>query len=278
MKKIILVLGIVLLTIASAAWLSNIFGGSTTVINQSPAASFMTGLTQKVQNNLNDIETDFYQSRDCADAARKYEKLSDVVMPYELMNVAASKNKNLNCTTKFMTNEVVFYAWGSFSFCHRPDYDVSLNNASTFGMSGMHPYDKWVTEFNNLNNANLKTRLYKGSKGTLQGLLAKDIDWGFIATPVAINSVQQGTIVCPYTTDPTSEKFLGKYFSHSYPAVRFEVLTLAKGNTDKVREKLNNAEFRKYLSDFGYSFVDFDFTEMDRHNFELDFIKLQKSY
>lgn len=248
------------------------------IVNQSPKASVMTGFTIATQKNAG-VPLQFYQSRDCQDAALAYKNTADSVIVYETMNVAAASKKGLDCSIDFQPGNVVLYTWQSFEICHLQQHSVALENSKTFGMSGMHPHAAWIGEFNKKHQANLKARIYSGSGAAAKGLLAKETDWAFIASAVAAPLVDKGAIVCPFSTDPTSAKFFGKHYSHRLADLRIKVLVLAHGkDTDKIRTGLSNQEYTTYLINAGYSHISHNMTSDQLTEFIEAYKRLQKSY
>jgi len=248
------------------------------IINQSPRASVMAGFTLAVQNYLG-IDSRFYQSRDCQDAARAYLRNDDNIIVYATDVAAAANPKGLECEIEFITDEVVLYTWQSFEICHLPDNTTTLEDSETFGMSGMHPHESWIKEFNSKFDNTLRTRIFSGSGATAKGLIAKDIDWGFIASAVATPLVEKGTLVCPYTTDPNSTNYFGNYYPVSLADLRIKVLVLARGgDVNTIRQSLNSPEFISYLTNSGYSHIQFEMDESQIQKFMKDYELLQKSY
>ena len=146
-----LVFGVVATFVVSLTFASN----SLTVINQSPKASVMTGLATTVQDTIGN-NTSFYQSRDCKDAARVYTQKKNQVIIYETMNVASAAAKNIDCKIDFEPAEVAVYSWQSFSICRLPETNTALDSSATLGMSGMHPYKKWISELTQRTTDDLK--------------------------------------------------------------------------------------------------------------------------
>jgi hypothetical protein len=247
-----------------------------TVINQSPKASVMTGLAQRVQA---DLGGDFYQSRDCRDARSQFQSVTPSVIVYETMNVAAAAAKKLDCGIRFSGDQVLAHAWQSFSVCRRSDSRQALHQSQTFGMSGMHPYAKWTQEFNARNKANLQVKVYQGSGATVQALLAREIDWGFIATAATAAAQSQGAIVCDFSTNPGSADFLGRYYQHSLADLRIQFVVLYNGaNAAARRQRLHDQKFSDYLSKAGYVLASDAMTADQLQRFDQDFLKLQSAY
>ncbi len=248
-----------------------------TVINQSPKASVMTGLATTVQDTIGN-NTSFYQSRDCKDAARVYTQKKNQVIIYETMNVASAAAKNIDCKIDFEPVEVAVYSWQSFSICRLPETNTALDNSATLGMSGMHPYKKWISEFNAKNNGRLEVRLYSGSGATIKGLLSKEISWGFIATAVATKSQAQGLIKCDFNTDPTSDAFIGKTYKHALGDLRIKVVVLDNSGTSATVGALSKEEFVNYLTKSGYSYINHGMTAEQLEQFEKEYKTLQNFY
>lgn len=250
----------------------------TTIVNQSPKASVMTGFTIVTQNSAK-VPMTFYQSRDCQDAANVFKNNSNSAIVYETMNVAAAKAKNLNCKIDFTSENVALYTWQSFEFCRLAGNKTSMLTASTFGMSGMHPHQAFVSEFNKTQQAKLSAKIYSGSGATAKGLLANEVDWAFIASAVAKPLVSKGVIECPYTTDPTSASYFGKNFNHSLADLRIKVLVLSRGSdTTAIRQNLQSSEFQEYLMKSGYSNTTSKMTDEQIKRFEQEYTVLQRSY
>jgi hypothetical protein len=248
------------------------------IINQSPKTSVMMGFTLAVQRHLG-VESKFYQSRDCQDAARAYSKNDDSIIVYATDIPAAANPKGLECEVEFTKNEVVLFTWQSFEICHLPENTTALHDSETFGMSGMHPHNAWISEFNDKFNNNLRTRIFSGSGATAKGLIAKDIDWGFIASAVASPLVEKGTLVCPYTTDPNSPNYFGNSYSISLADLRIKVLVLARGaDVELIREGLKNTDFERYLHSSGYSHIQHEMNDSQFEEFMKDYELLQQSY
>lgn len=248
------------------------------IINQSPKTSVMMGFTLAVQKHLG-VDSKFYQSRDCQDAARAYLKNSDSVIVYATDVAAAANPKGLECEINFTSDEVVLYTWQSFEICHLPENTTALQDSETFGMSGMHPHKSWISEFNDKFDNNLRTRIFSGSGATAKGLIAKDIDWGFIASAVATPLVEKGTLVCPFTTDPNSPNYFGNSYPVSLADLRIKVLVLARGSdVEAIREGLKSTDFATYLKSSGYSHIQHSMDDPQFEQFMKDYELLQKSY
>lgn len=249
-----------------------------TVINQSPKTSVMAGLAFKTQSALEQT-ADFYQSRDCQDAANKFRSDTTSLLIYATDNVAAAAAKNLDCAIPLIAEQIVVSAWQSFSFCRLPDSGVALHQSSTLGMSGMHPYRKWIAEFNQRNNASISARVFQGSSATLKALLAREISWGFIATAVAKPAQTAGTIVCDYTTDHREPRFLANHYRHSLSDLRLQVLILYRGtDTQSVRDQLRRDDFVRYLETSGYTDILFTVDDIRRKQLDLDYQNLKSFY
>jgi hypothetical protein len=94
---------------------------------------------------------------------------------------------------------------------------------------------------------------YGGSLGVAQATASGDVDWGFIAAPVATKQEKLGTIHCPYSTDNKSSDFIGKAVPHlSIPD--FEIITAVYTNsTDpavmrRLRDAAASTEFQSWLA------------------------------
>lgn len=247
-----------------------------TVINQSPRASVMTALAQRVQT---DLAGDFYQSRDCRDAAQKYQRTQDAVIVYETMNVAAAAAKKQDCAIAFPADQVIAQAWQSFSICRRSDWRQALHASQTFGMSGMHPYQQWIEEFNQRNQARLQVRVYQGSSATVQALLAREIDWGFIATAATAAAQSQGAIICDFSTDPRSPDFFGSYYQHSLADLRIQFVILHNGSAaDAARLRLRERGFSDYLTNLGYGWSSTHMTADGFDRWQKDYLRLKSAY
>jgi len=249
-----------------------------TVINQSPRTSVMAGLALRAQAELGKA-AEFYQSRDCQDAAKKFQGSPGSLIVYATDNVAAAAVKDLDCAVPLVAEQIVVAAWQSFSLCRSPDWSTPLHQSPTLGMSGMHPHRKWIAEFNQQNSAAMAARIFQGSSATLRALLAREISWGFIATATARPAEQAGTIVCDYTTDPRDPKFLNRHYRHGLGDLRLQVLLLYNGPDAKsVRSRLNNADFVRYLENSGYTDIVFDVNGARLRQLDRDYLNLRSFY
>lgn len=256
---------------------ASITNAQSTVINQSPKASVMTGFAVAVQDAIGN-NTKFYQSRDCRDAAEVYRNNKESVIVYETMNVASANAKNINCEINFTAEEVVLAVEQHFQFCRLPTTNKPFINSNTLGMSGMHPYKKWIGELNTQNKSNVSVQVYQGSGATLRGIISGEIDYGFVADAVAEKGKSKNQIVCDYTTDPMSNNFIGKIIKHELATLNIKVVVLANKNQVEIRKALNSENFRNYIRNSGYSEIKSQFINQEFVDFKNNYQLLKKFY
>jgi hypothetical protein len=253
-----------------------IIANETTVINQSPKASVMTGFAVMLQTNVS--PAGFYQSRDCRDAAAAYKKNIDSVIVYETMNVAAAAAKNINCEIDFLPSDVVLATTQYFQFCQAIDRTLPIRRMRTLGMSGMHPYEKWVTELNKRNQMTVKVSVYQGSEATLRGIISKEIDFGFLADSTAEKAKNQGLVQCNYSTNPRAQDFVGQHLQHPINDLAIRVFVLARSNQSVIQSRLQSNEFKEYLKKAGYQHVNYQFSIADLETYQTHFRLLKSFY
>lgn len=255
---------------------SSVLANEKTVINQSPKTSVMTAMALHLQDSIGHAE--FYQSRDCRDAALTYQKNAESVIIYETMNVASAAAKKIDCEINFRPADVVLAAVQHFQFCRLPDRKLPIKSMRTLGMSGMHPYKKWINELNASNGMNVNVSVYQGSEATLRGIISREIDFGFVADATAVRAQQQGLIQCDYSTNPNDDNFIGRHLAHSIPDLAIRVFVLSRRDQDALRTRLRTHDFHGYLEKSGYTSSDASFSQKQFETYRREFNLLKSFY
>ena len=220
-----------------------------TVINQSSAASPAGVFAQAVRKSL---DARWYQSSDCADATNKFNSTENAVMVYNSSVAFAALNKKMeNCQLDQIAKSsasVVLVSSSRMLICSKPDQTKTLStNNAKLGMASMYAVPKHQAQWN-AKGGNVVLVPYSGSKTVLTALLAGDIEWGWLGESLALK--QGDRLACQYSTDPTSDKFLGKFFSTltiADFAINVVVYTNARDSSQVVDQLKSNVEFQKYL-------------------------------
>jgi hypothetical protein len=220
-----------------------------TVINQSSAASPAGVYAQAVRKSL---DASWYQSSNCTDAANKFNSTENAVMVYNSSVAFAALNKKMeNCQLDQISKSsasIVLVSSSRMLVCSKPDQTKTLavDNAK-LGMASMYAVPKHQAQWN-AKGGNVTLVPYSGSITVLTALLAGDIEWGWLGESLALK--QDDRLLCQYSTDPASDKFLGKSFptlTIADFAINVVVYTNARDPVQVVNRLKSDVDFQKYL-------------------------------
>jgi hypothetical protein len=244
MKKVILLLSF-LISSAHATDITFINGGNT----QSPTTVFGLALKNAVKGNAK-----WEQASSCRDVQSLYRKTKNSVIIYNTTNDFADRNANTPCEhERFTAQNTVIISAMPIKICKAKDHNKAFNDQRvTMGIASMLANSRYEADWNKNNNLNLKLVAYGGSAGVATAVINKEIDYGFIASPLASKQERDGKLECVYSTDAKSPLFVGKHFRLAIPD--FEIITVAYTNStdpevlSRLKAAAKSAEFTAWLN------------------------------
>ena len=236
-----------------------IFSGSSAgdvIINNSNKASPATIIARTFERAVNDSKMDFHQSNNCEDADNKFNSSKNAVMIYNADVGIAALASHLNCPLRATADQTIFVAKSYLKLCKSVKNSTELVNAKTVGAASVI-LSKGLIEDYNSNGLHLTGVPYSGSKTVLAGVIAKDIDFGFIGSGVADPAITRGDIICPLSTDPRREDFVGKKYKLKIPTLPI-IKVFYTNSTDleiinKLKTAITNPIFLETIAAGGYS-------------------------
>lgn len=251
----------------SAVSVTCVAASEITIVNegnmQSPTAVY--GLAFK--NNLQG-ESKWVQTATCRDAQRAFTDTRNSVMIYDSTVDFRERVKGSTCNQALITlqNTVVISPM-PVKFCHKTGSTKKITDRDVrMGIASVAATRRHEREWNT-NGFNVRFVAYGGSLGVAQATANGEVDWGFIAAPVASKQEKLGSIQCPYTTDPTSPNFIGR-IAIQLSVPDFEIITAVYTNsTDplvmrRLRDAATSTDFRSYLASSEMSGIT-DITQAD---------------
>lgn len=241
MKKLLMSLSFLAVCTAASA--------EVTVVNPSNKSSPATVFAMAFKNAIG-ADTKFYQSQTCEDAQKVFDTTKDAVMIYNSSIEFAARNKGLNCRLKGVTAEqTVFIGKQYMSVCTAKDSGKTFKDDKVvMGMASMYSTKPHEADFRS-NGVNMTLVPFAGSKDILNGVLNKDLTFGFIGTSMASKSPG---LNCVYSTDPSADNFIGKSLNLKVPDFRITLVVYTNSKDPAVLSTLKNVEkndeFSKYIS------------------------------
>lgn len=248
MKKLVVVLAA--LSVAGAV-LADV------VVNHSNKASPATVVAKNFEKAVGEDKINFYQASNCEEAEQTFQNSKNSVMIYNADVGIAALAKGLNCPLNAKENNVVFVGKSYLKLCTRPGKTVlPFKQARTLGAASVI-MSKGLIEDYNANGLALKGVPYGGSKDVLAAVIAGDVDYGFIASSIADPAVVQGSVVCPWSTDPRDTNFVGRQYKLKVPELPI-VKVFYANTTDAqfiaaMKSAVKTSGFQEYIKSAGYN-------------------------
>lgn len=244
MKMLCVLLAMAVTSLAHAAEITIINEGNP----QSPTTVFGHALKNAISG-----EVKWEQATSCRDAQARFKKTKNAVLIYNTSNDFADRAANNPCNfDRFTLANVIVITAMPMKICRSVGSTKSMTDGRiTLGLASMVSTRRHEEDWNK-NGLNLRFVPYGGSAGVATATINREVDYGWIASPMASKQERDGKLDCPYSTDPKSSKFLGRHFKLAVPD--FEIITLAYTNaTDpmilsRLREAARNPKFLEYLA------------------------------
>lgn len=170
----------------------------------------------------------------------------------------AALSKGLKCPLTAKPAQTVFIGKSYLKVCTNAKNPKTLEQAKTIGAASVI-LSKGLVEDYNSNGLNLKGVPYGGSIGVLGGLVAGDIDVGFVATSIADPAIESGQITCALSTDPRRADYVANKYKLKVPSMPIVKVFYANTNDVdfiiKLQTAVNNSEFRAFLAKAKYDDV-----------------------
>jgi hypothetical protein len=223
-----------------------------TIINvgnrQSPTAVF--GLAFK---NAIPGESQWVQANNCRDAQKTFNNTKNAVMIYSSSVDFRERANGDRCNQAPLTvQNTLLISSLHVKICRKPNSQKKLTDpGSRLGIASVIATKKHEKEWNT-NGFTVKFVPYGGSTGVVQAVINGEIDWGWIGESTSSQFEKQGTLDCPYSTDPKSPGFLGKHMPQ-LTLPDFEIVTAVYTNsTDpttlaQLQKAIKNPEFQNWL-------------------------------
>lgn len=228
------------------------------IVNNSNKASPGTVVAKSFETAVGSGNIDFFQANTCEEAESKFQSSKNAVLIYNADVGIAALSKGLNCPLSAKPAQTVFIGKSYLKICTNAKSPKTLEQAKTIGGASVI-LSKGLIEDYNSNGLHLKGVPYGGSKGVLGGLIAGDIDVGFVATSIADPAIESGQISCALSTDPRSADYVANKYKLKVPSM--PIMKVFYTNTDdpafisKLQTAVNNREFQAFLSKAKYDDV-----------------------
>jgi hypothetical protein len=215
---------------------------------QSPTTVFGLALKNAIKGDVK-----WEQATSCRDAQNKFRKIKNAVLIYNTSNDFADRTTNNPCEfDKFTAKNTIIITAMPMKICRAVDNKKSINDGKvTLGLASMVATQRHEADWNS-NGLNIRFVPYGGSAGVVTATVNKEVDYGWIGSPMASKQERDGKLECLYSTDSKSAKFLGKKLKLSVPD--FEIITLAYTNSAdpeviaRLREAARNPEFVSWMA------------------------------
>ena len=249
--KLQFMLASILVTVVSTA-------SADVIVNNSNKASPGTVVAKTFETAVGNDKIDFFQANTCEEAESKFKSSKNAVMIYNADVGISALSKGLNCPLTAKPAQTVFIGKSYLKVCTNAKTPKTLEQAKTIGAASVI-LSKGLIEDYNSNGLNLKGVPYGGSLGVLGGLIAGDIDVGFVASSIADPAIAEGKITCALSTDPRRADYVANKYKLKVPAM--PIVKVFYANTDnpafisKLQTAVKNKEFQAFLEKARYNDV-----------------------
>jgi tripartite-type tricarboxylate transporter receptor subunit TctC len=245
MKFLFFVSAILLTTSVQASEITIVNEGNL----QSPTAVYGLAFKNSVPG-----ASKWVQVASCRDAQRAFTSTKDAVMIYDSSVDFRERVKGSTCNQALITTKnTVIISSMHVKFCRKPGNNNKkiTDSGVKMGIASVVATKRHEQEWNS-GGMNVRFVPYGGSGGVAQATINGEIDWGWIAAPVAVKQEKMGTLECPYTTDSRDPGYIGKIVPHLTVA-DFEVITAVYTNStdpivlERLKKAVTTPEFQSWL-------------------------------
>jgi hypothetical protein len=228
------------------------------IVNNSNKASPGTVVAKTFETAVGTNKIDFFQANTCEEAQAKFQSSKNAVMIYNADVGIAALGKGLKCPLTAKPEQTVFIGKSYLKVCTSAKAPKTLEQAKTIGAASVI-LSKGLVEDYNSNGLNLKGVPYGGSVGVLGGLIAGDIDVGFVASSIADPAIESGQITCALSTDPRRADYVANKYKLKVPSM--PIVKVFYTNTDnpafisELQAAVKKEEFQAFLAKAKYDDV-----------------------
>lgn len=160
---------------------------ASTVVELSKSAGFQIKATQK---------------NGCGEAVSYFENAKDpVAIIWSSTMFKNSKESKQNCIINFEKATPVAVTFSSYDLCVLNGRKLESGKTYKLGNNKFNPQKTQLEEFNkNRYKIKFENVTYASSGAAVQGLLNKEVDIVYSATPNAVSAIKAGSIKCLYST------------------------------------------------------------------------------
>lgn len=218
------------------------------IINPSNKSSPASILAMKFKDSIPD-SAQWYQAENCQDAKQKFNQTKNAVIAYNSSMDFAGSEKNLDCRLEVKkTDTVVFMSKEYFDICRNATSKVRYGGEKiSVGMASMY-----ATKNQELDHAaagiDITLVPYPGSKDIVTAVINGDVDYGWVGHGLAVKF--KDSLDCVYSTNPSSDNYLGKFTRLSIPDFRINMVLYTNSSDSVIISNLQRAALNENFSNF----------------------------
>jgi hypothetical protein len=158
-----------------------------------------------IQNIINSSKTTNFvakQTGGCGESVAIFESATKpVAIVWTNLMYSLGKKTKQNCVIDHTKAQAVMVARVSYDICVPAGFKFVKGSSLTFGNNKFNPQTDQLRDANaNTMGIKFKPVTFGGSGPIVAALANKDIDVGFVATPVAKKAIEAGSIQCIFST------------------------------------------------------------------------------
>jgi hypothetical protein len=198
---------------------------------------------------------------DCQEASRQFDSERNVIAIIGSPSMIKGQLVGKKCPIPF-DHKVMFAVTSYYSVCHMKDHNGQMTGSSSrITMPSVFPGKKFISEFNQDNEANLRMINISGGGEALASLLSGDVEFTLMPHYSAAQSVTDGKIICR-SLDPKDPTYLGKDYKIRNEPFYGLIYIITKGlgteQNNELAKILRSVEVQNYLSANSYLYPVFE--------------------